>query len=194
MNTLPEQIETCIRLAARSTGDAAGLRERERAAQFLINHPAEAYPPLARLVDEKPAAWETPRLLDIIGRMGLPESAPLLADLLAQAIPDTSRAAGRALGAVGGATAQTALLAGLTAPNNEVRIAALEGARIFGGDFGCAPITPMLTDADANVRYYAVSTAVSLGCLAPDQLAQIAREDSDAYVRLLAEKAAQANT
>ncbi len=191
MNTLPKQIESYIQLAARSTGDAAGLRERERAAQFLINHPAEAYPPLARLVAEKPAAWETPRLLDIIGRMGLAESAPLLAEMLTQAIPDTSRAAGRALGAIGGANAQTALLAGLTAESSEVRIAALEGARMFGGDFGCAPITSMLTDADANVRYYAVSTAVSLGCLSPDQLAQIAREDSDAYVRLLAEKAAQ---
>lgn len=186
MTNLQDEIEMNIRMAVNPSGDLASLRERERAAQFLIAHVDDAYPRLVGLVREKPRAWEAPRLIELIGRFERDECVPLLKNLLLQAIPDTSRAAGLALGAIGSASACRALTEGLNADDTEVRISAIEGGRVCGGEMWCSTIEPALTDRDANLRYYAVNAAAELGCLDVEHLKNLAKHDEDCYVRRLA--------
>jgi HEAT repeat protein len=181
-----DKIEANIRLAVNRSGDSANLREREQAAHFLIEHADEAYPRLMELLQEKPGAWEAPRLIELLGYLRREESIPILQDLLLQGIEDVSRAAGRSLGVIAGAAASKALTEGLVASNTEIRIAAIEGIRVSKGETWCSAIAPALEDRDANLRYYAVNAAAELGCLDIKRLQNIAEHDEDAYVRQLA--------
>lgn len=177
-----------IRWAVDPYGDPVHLRERDRAVQFLLDHATEAYPRLLDLVTEKPHAWETPALIDIIGRFRRDDCVPLLQSILLQAIPDSSRAAARALADIGNETAHAALVAALEADQDEVTIAALDGIRLLQDSQLCQVIMPMLGHANANLRYYAVNTAIELACLGDEELSAIASSDTDNDIRALAAK------
>lgn len=183
---LPAEIEMHLRLALTPSGDRASLRQRELSTQRLLGHAEEVLPRLLERVRRKPAAWDAPAILDLIARFQSVESVPLLADLLQRGIEETSRAAGRALGAVPHDSARDALLRALEAESAEVRIAAIEGVRLRGETQLCGALEKTLADDDANLRYYAVNAAAALGCLDDPRLSRIAREDADPYVRDLA--------
>lgn len=181
-----DEIDVNIRRAVNPSGHPASLRERDRAARYLLEHADIAYGRLMALVQENPESLEAPRLIELVGLFRRAESVAPLGELLLQGIPDTSRAAGRALAAIDTVTAQQALKEGLQSDLDEVRIAAIDGVRLTGDKAWCPLLCPALQDKDANLRYYAVNTAAELGCLDAEQLQEIARHDDDEYVRQLA--------
>lgn len=181
-----DEIEANIRMALNPSGDPASLRERERAAGYLLNHPDMAYDRLIALILDKPESIEAPRLIELVGMLKKDESIAPLTKILLKGEPDTSRAAGRALAAIGEPAAQQALKEGLQSDINEVRIAAIDGVRLSGDKAWCPLLSHALADEDANLRYYAVYTAAALGCLGARELKKISENDDDAYVRQLA--------
>lgn len=186
MTKLQDEIEMNIRMAVNPSGDPPSLREREQAAQFLLAHANIAYSRIIGLIRKKPKAWEAPRLIELIGRFRRDDSVPLLKDLMLQAIPDTSRAAGRSLGVIASTAAYEALRVGLKVDSIEVIISAIEGVRICGDESWCSAIEPAIVDQDANLRYYAVNAAAELGCLDVERLKNMTEYDDDCYVRQLA--------
>jgi HEAT repeat protein len=182
----PDPIELNIRKAAYPSGDPVHLKEREQAVRYLLAHADNAYAQIEQRIRDKPEAWETPRLIEVLGRFGHPASIPLLESLLLSGIADTSRAAGRALGMIDDEAAKLGLAKGLQAESIEVRIAAVEGARIDGANSWCRAIEPLLAVSDANLRYYVINAAAELGCLNAERLRLLAEGDQNPNVRRLA--------
>ncbi len=191
MKTVSEyenEIEANIRMAVSPSGDFVNLREREQAARYLLDHADSAYSRLIELVKDKPGSLEAPRLIELIGLFKQAESIELMQELLLQGIPDTSRAAARALSTIGTPEANHALQKGLRADVIEVRIATIDAVRLTGNKTWCTLVHPALQDVDANLRYYAVNTAVELGCLDAKQLNKIVKDDNNEHVRKLASR------
>lgn len=185
MDNLQAKIDVNIRIAVKPSGDPTSLRERDQAAAFLLDHAALAFPRLMKLFQEKSGSWEAPRLIELIGFFKLEESVPLLKDILLKGIPDMSRVAAKALGAMTMLRARQVLEEGFQSGIQEIRIAAIEGARISGDKSWCPIIESTLFDEDPNLRYYAVNAAAELGCLTASRLSALAEQDEDIHVRQL---------
>jgi HEAT repeat protein len=91
-----------------------------------------------------------------------------------------------ALATTGGEAAILVLKEALYSENTDTRIAALDAVRITGDASWCPFLKNTLNDPDPNIRYYAVNTAASLGCLDHGILNGIAVADPDEHVRQLA--------
>lgn len=183
MHELMRQIENALN----PSGDAAAQQERLAAERYLAANGADAYPHLIALIDEAQPNWAMARPVELLGLLRQVQSIPLLQRLMLKGIPETSRAAGRSLGVMAdleGAVA--ALSSGLEAPLAEAQIAAVEGARLSGQDNFCDALRALLQESDANLRYYALEAAATLGCVDTADLARLAADDADPDVRALA--------
>lgn len=186
MQTMKDDIERNIRLAVNPSGSLPDLRARDRAAGFLLTQGDLAYRSLTEILLEKPDGFEASRLIELIGFFKRDESAALLKPFLLQGRPGTARAAGMALAALKCSTASLALKDGLLSDVTETRIAAIDGVRLSGDTSWCSLLGVVLQDSDPNIRYYAVNSAATLGCLDAGRLKDIRDQDVDEHVRLLA--------
>lgn len=185
---MPNDIERNIRLAVNPSGSVPDLRARDRAAGFLLDQGDLAYRSLAEILLEKPDCFEASRLIELIGFFKRDESATLLKPFLLQGRPGTARAAGMALAALKCSTASLVLKEGLLSDVPETRISAIDGVRLSGDTSWCPLLAGLVQDSDPNIRYYAVNSAATLGCLDAGRLKDIRDQDDDENVRQLASK------
>jgi HEAT repeat protein len=184
-NHLSDAIERNIRLAMNPSGSPADVRERNRAAGFLVGQGEPAYRILLDLLKDRAEGFEAPRLIELIGFFKREDSVELLKSFLMQGKPGTARPAAMALASAQGNAAMQALKEGLSAPP-ETRVAAIDAVRITGDASFCPLLENAIGDPDPNIRYYAVNTAAALGCLDKQRLERIIDGDEDEDVRKLA--------
>lgn len=177
------ELESRLALLELPLGGDPDIREKERAAAWLLDHADDTYPELLTRAQDGRAG---PATVELLGRFGRPDSVPVLAGLLA--IDDIQGvAAARALTTHPAPEAHDALLEALRAGGSPAVLAAdALGAR--GDDRACADLAQAATDADARLRYHAVQAAGSLGCLTPERLQELEAADPDPDVRDLARR------
>lgn len=148
------ELESRIALLELPMGGGPDVRERERAAEWLLSHADRAYP---ELLARARAGRAGPAALELLGRFGRDDSVPVLAGLLEEADARGFSAA-RALAAHPGAAAMTALREALRSGGDRAVLAAdALGAR---GDVGaCAALEEASADPDPRVRYHAIQAA-----------------------------------
>ena len=193
MNSVPNMDDIMINIhwAVNPYGDPMHLAERDRAVQYLLDHADQAFPKILELVRSKPQSLQAAALIDIMPLFQREDCVPLLRDLMFKAVPDTSRAAARALAQIASPDARMALLAALQSRDIEVLIAAVDSLRLWPISDWCTRIQPLLEQRNANLRYYALNTAIELHCLSPQAITDIARHDEDKDVRDRAREALQ---
>jgi hypothetical protein len=176
------ELDAQLMLLESPLGGEPDVRERERAAAWLLAHPDAAHPALLALVADGRAG---PAAIELLGRFGDPASVAPLAALVDTAEP-TGRAAAQALASHPAPAALDALSAALAAGGDGAPRAA--DALAVRGDVGACPaLRTAVGSADAVLRYHALQAAGALGCLPPDEeLAALADADADADVRELA--------
>jgi len=176
------ELDAQLMLLESPLGGDPDVRERERAAAWLLAHPDVAHPALLALVAGGRAG---PAAVELLGRFGDPASVAPLAALVGAAEP-TGRAAAQALASHPAQAALDALSAALAAGGDGAPRAA--DALAARGDVGACPaLRTAVGSADAVLRYHALQAAGALGCLPPDEeLAVLAEADADADVRELA--------
>jgi hypothetical protein len=178
------EVETQIMLLELPIGGGPHDRERERAAAWLLQHADRAYPRiLASLTDGTAGA----NVIAVTARFNRKESIPPLAKLLFGQ-GSTAWIVGHALAQHTDPTAGEALRRAVVSSNSEVAVAAADalGTRADPGD--CGVLMQALATGDASVRYHVLQAASPLGCIQPDLLKRMAREDEDADVRDLASR------
>lgn len=175
------ELESRIALLELPIGGDPDMREKERAAEWLLAHADRSYPELLARAHTRRAGAAT---VELLGRFGRADSVPALAALLEGDDP-RGLAAARALAAQSGPDALAALRQALCSGGDRAVLAAdALGAR---GDAGACPdLEAAALDRDPRLRYHAVQAAGSLGCLSSDRLAEIEASDPDADVRALA--------
>lgn len=180
------ELESHLRFLMDPFGDEPHRRQREQSVAYLLAHAAEAYPRLLAALRANPAALNAASIIEVLPLFGRPESVPMLEDVLARASDPTAAAAGDALGRHPGDEARAALLRALTSPRPEAVSAAADGLMVRGDRSACPALAAVLGHADPVVRYHAVRAAAALGCLTPERLEALEREDPDPDVRSLA--------
>jgi HEAT repeat protein len=163
-------------------GDAPHLLERDRAAEWLVQHADRAYPALlARLA----AGSAGPGAAALLPRFGRAESIPVLARLLAG--PElVAWEAGQALALHPQTSAGAALRQALADPDPAVATIAADALGARGDPCDCAPLVQRLDTAHAGLRYHLLQAAGHLGGVPPAVLDELARSDPDAEIRALA--------
>ena len=162
-------------------GGEPDVRERERAAEWLLDNADRAYP---ELLARAKAGHAGPAGIELLARFGRGDSVPVLAVLL-EAMDPQGMAAARALAAHPDPAALAALRAALRSGGDRAVLAAdALGAR--GDASACPELEAAATDDDERLRYHAIQAAGALDCLSSARLEEIAASDSDADVRELA--------
>ena len=165
-------------------GDGPHHREREAAAQWLLDHADRAYPRLLALAS---AGAVGPAVVELLPAVDRKESVAVLETLLGG--PErTSWAAGQALARQRGPDALGALRRGLRHRDATAVVAAADGLGTRGDPTACPELVEALRHADARVRYHALQAAGRLQCVARAAFSALAKEDPDADVRELATK------
>jgi hypothetical protein len=179
-----EEVETQLALAQSPLGGGPHQRQRERAAQWLVEHADRSYPVVLERLERGQVGVA---LVDLLPRFDREESIPALTRLLSGSEPP-AWAAGQALARHSQPAAGEALRGALE--NADPKVAAIAadalGTRNDRGD--CGALLAHIEAADARLRYHVVQAAGNLGCLTKPQLESLARADPDADVRALAEK------
>lgn len=161
-------------------------RERQRAAQWLLDNRDRAYPVLLARARDGTA---TAAIVELLGEFGRADSVPVLSELLEGDEP-LARAAANGLAANSDPGALAALREGLSRGGDRaVRCADALGVR--GDPAACPELRAAAAQPDARLRYHAIAAASrpELGCLSDDELAQIESSDGDGEVRDLARSA-----
>jgi HEAT repeat protein len=176
------EVEDHIMLAETPFGDGPHERERERAAAWLLDHAARAYPRLLAHLDEGRASVA---VIELLPRFGRPESIPRLERLLVGPEPP-AWAAGQALALQPQPAAGEALRRALASGEPAVGAIAADalGTRSDPGD--CAALVAAIHAPDGRFRYHAVQAAWKVGCLGREALESLVHQDSDADIRGLA--------
>jgi HEAT repeat protein len=151
---------TCVKLV-RPLLDHRDRRVRQVAAWWLVRRGLQD-----DLLDDMSARLATGDAVsarnaaDVLGEMRARKAvAPLGKALLDGSRPVEARgAAARALGEIGDPTAAPALSQALAAGEAPLRAAAAESLRALRGFHDPAPVVPLLSDADENVRVQAIYT------------------------------------
>jgi HEAT repeat protein len=178
------ELETRIMLLQSPFGDGPHLREREAAAQWLLEHAERAYPRLLALAGTGTAG---PAVVELLPAFDRTESVAVLEALLGG--PErTAWVAGQGLARQRGPEALAALRRGLRHRDARAVIAAADGLAARGDRTACPDLVEAMGHADARVRYHAVQSAGRVGCLSRASLTALAEEDPDADVRELATK------
>jgi HEAT repeat protein len=185
-----DELERQLRALADPRGGGPHDRRRERAAQYLLEHAAEAHPRLMEALRAKPTALDAPVIIQILPRFGRPESVPLLHEILLRNLEVPSRAAGEALGRHPDPAARAALLRALESAGRETLIGALDGFLLRGDASMGGALKPMLAHRDPGVRYRAMRTAAALGVLSREQILSLEQSDPDPDIRALARELA----
>lgn len=186
-----DDIQINIHWAVNPYGDAMHLAERDRAVRYLLDHADLAYPRILELLRSKPRSLQAAALVDILPLFHRTDCVPLLKDILFMSLPDTSRAAARALAQTATTDARMVLLSALQSTDTEVIIAAVDSLRLWPRADWCTHIQSLLQKRNANLRYYAINTAIELGCLSHQLITDIASHDEDPDVRELTRKVLQ---
>ena len=175
------EFESRIALLELPLGSDPDVREKERAAEWLLAHAARTYPDLLARVHDGRAG---PATVELLGRFDRADSVPALARLL-EGDDLRGLAAARALAAHSSPEALAALRESLRSGGDRAVLAAdALGAR--GDAAACADLEAAARDRDPRLRYHVVQAAGALGCLSGDRLAEIEASDPDADVRALA--------
>jgi hypothetical protein len=177
------ELETQIVLLESPLGGEPDIRERERAAAWLLAHPERAYPALLANAAEGVAG---PASIELLGRFGNADSVVVLAGLLGAPEP-TGRAAAQALAEHSAPEALDALRAGLR-EGGDAAVRCADALAVRGDAAACPALREAATSADAVLRYHAVQAAASpaLQCLGAAELSDLAASDADPDVRALA--------
>jgi HEAT repeat protein len=186
MNAPDPDVETQIMLLETPFGGGPHDRERQRAAQWLLDNSERAYPILLARAREGTA---TAAIVELLGEFGRADSVPVLAERL-DADEPMGRAAALSLAANSDPSALTVLREGLgQGGDRAVRCADGLGAR--GDAAACDDLRRAAADPDARLRYHALAAATSprLACLSDDELAVIENSDADPEVSALAGRA-----
>ena len=157
------------------------MREKERAADWLLTRPDRAYP---ELLAKARAGRAGPAVVELLGRFGNDDSVPVLVALLERADP-RGFAAARALAVHPSPTALAALRDGVRS-GGDTAVLSADAIGERGDATACEDLRVAAGDHDARVRYHAIQAAASIGCLSPDELSEIAVSDLDGEVRELA--------
>lgn len=173
-----------IALLSAPFGDEAGLRERERAAHYLLEHADAAYPELLRLLESGDAANPI-AIVELLPRFGREASVSALSHLLEDGDELVAPASAHALAGHSQVSAHRALIAALES-SRSVTVAAAADALARRGEPDCAALWRAMTHSDPRARYHVVQAAAALHCLSGDQLRSIAATDTDPGVKQLA--------
>jgi HEAT repeat protein len=174
------EVDSRIALLELPTGAGPDVRERARAAEWLLEHADRAHPELLSRVS---AGRAGPAAIELLGRMGREDAvAPLTALLDEEGA--RGHAAARALAAHPSAAALTALRDGL-GRGGERAVLSADGLGTRGDTAACPDLLAAAEDTDPRVRYRALQGAAALGCAPAPQLAERAAGDADADVREL---------
>jgi HEAT repeat protein len=176
------EVETQLALAESPFGDGPHRRERERAAQWLLEHADRSYPVVLRRLEQGSAGAA---LVELLPRFDREESIPRLERLLSGPEPP-AWAAGQALARQSQPAAGEALRRVLDDADPKVAAIAADGLGTRGDRGDCAALVAHVDSPDARLRYHVVQAAGRLGCLAPADLESLSRADADADVRALA--------
>jgi hypothetical protein len=164
-------------------GSAPDLRERDRAMAWLLAHAERSLPVALARAEQAPLDAV---LVDLLGRLRRPETTALLVRAFADERLRPYAAAG--LGQSPDPAARAALRRALASVDPGQVAAALAGLGASGDRALCADILPRLQAPDAEVRWMAVEVGSRLECLDRAALEEIARTDTDATVRALAQQ------
>jgi len=173
-----------IALLSAPFGDEAGLRERERAAHYLLEHADAAYPELVLLLESGDAA-NSFAIIELLPRFGRESSVSVLARLLEDGDELVAPASAHALADHSQASAHHALIAALES-SRSATVAAAADALARRGEPDCAALVRAMTHSDPRARYHVLQAAAALHCLSGDQLRSIAATDTDPDVQQLA--------
>jgi len=179
-----EEIETQLALAQSPIGGGPHQRERERAAQWLLEHADRSYPVVLGRLERGQVGVA---LVELLPRFDREESIPGLERLLSGSEPP-AWAAGQALARHSRPAAGEALRRALGDADPKVAAIAADGIGTRGDRADCAALFAHIETADARLRYHVVQAAGNLGCLAKAELESLAQLDADADVRALAKK------
>jgi HEAT repeat protein len=185
MSATDPDVETQIMLLETPFGGGPHDRERQRAAQWLLDNGDRAYPVLLARAREGTA---TAAVVELLGEFGRADSVPVLTDLLDAEEP-LGRAAANGLALNRDPSALAALRAGLSRGGDRaVRCADALGAR--GDPAACPELRAAAARPDARLRYHAVAAATlpNLACLSDAEVEEIAASDADEEVRGLARR------
>jgi hypothetical protein len=177
-------VETCIMLLDGPFGGEQHVRERARAAEWLVTHADQAYPTLIARLDAGRAGAGTVALLPRFGRA---QSIGTLARLLAGS-GSIAWHAGQALAQHPQAAAGEALRQALAEPDAAVAMNAADGLGTRGDRGDCAALAERFGATDAGVRFHVLQAAVRIGCLSREAICDLARADPDPEVRRLASR------
>lgn len=181
-----QTIDQQIAWASLPFGDSASLRQREAAAQALLERGPEAHRRIIEVL-QSGGAINAPALVALLPRFGLDEAIDALQGLLhGTGQSGLIETAAQALARHPSPRAGRVLLDALAAPDTRVIIAATDALAERAESQARLPLRALRGHADALVRYHAVQAAHRLGALSADDLAEIERRDRDAEVRALA--------
>jgi HEAT repeat protein len=181
------ELATRIMLLDEPFGSEPHVRERERAAQWLLDHGDRAH---RALLDALAAGRASPGVIELLARFGRAESIEPLNRMLNAAGPAAWHAA-QALARHPQPEAAEALRRALRDPAPEVSIAAADALGARGDPGECVALQAELRAEDPTVRYHVVQAAARLGCVSAEWLAQLARADPDADIQALAGRLAE---
>jgi hypothetical protein len=178
-------VETQIMLLQSPFGGAPHVRERERAAAWLVSHADQAYPRLLAMLRDGSA---TPAVIEILPAFDRAESVPALEALLGAA-DRTAFIAGQALARHTGAEASAALRRGVRRSEPDAAVAAAAGLEARRDAAACPDLIAGMRHADPRVRYQTTRAAIALGCLTRQQLQALSAPDVDDDIRAMASAA-----
>lgn len=186
MTAADPELETRIALLESPFGSDPHVRERERAATWLLEHADRSYPVL---LERARSGMAGVGAIELLGRFGRADSVPVL-DALLEGDELLARAAAQALAFHPDPSAFQALRDGLTSGGSRAVLCAdAIGAR--GDAAACPELRTAAQDPDARLRYHALQAAVApgLACFTDAELDQIESAEADADVRDLARRA-----
>ena len=181
------ELERAILFLQDPLGDEPHQTVHLQAAQYLLDHSANAHPRLIALLQSN-RATNPYAVIEILPRFALSESLPILEQLMVYGPKNLSQAAAQALATHPLKSAREALLRGLNLSDQETIISAADGLMTRGDPSACSGLQKVLTHSDPAVRYHVIQAAGSLGCLKREALSAVARDDLSEGIRELANK------
>jgi len=182
MTQPPVDIDPLLLVLQSRYGDPFHVREREAAAQTLLECSTDSYPRVIQLLSsgqaQNPAA-----LLELLPRFAREDSVAVLEALMLNGGERLPRLAAIALARHAGSAARDALIKALDASSPDIVVAAADGLLERGDNEACAALISRSSIDDAQARYHILQAALHLDCIGIDALRRIMQSDPDQDVR-----------
>jgi hypothetical protein len=175
-------LDTQIQILESPIGEMPAVRERHRAAEWLLGNADRAYPRLLEMLRNKTASLA---VIELIPSFDRAESIAPLESLL-HGTERTAWAAGQALARQSGPQALASLLRGLRSSESDAIVAAADGLIARRDREACGDLRAALTTSDDRGRYHVVRSAATLNCLPKSLLQDLAQNDPSEDIRSLA--------